>query len=161
MQQKKILFICMGNICRSPSAEAIMKKLLSANDLDASVFVDSAGTIGFHMGESPDPRMKKFAANRGYDLDHSARKFNPDSDFDKFDLILTMDNENFKDISALDKSKKYSNKIKKVTGYCTNSNIQEVPDPYYGANENFEQVLNILEDACRGILNKIRDEIRF
>lgn len=155
MKKKKILFVCMGNICRSPSAEAIMKKLLSQDGLNESVYIDSAGTIDYHAGEFPDERMSKYATNRGLRLDHIARQFNPKSDFDNFDLILTMDHGNYADIKSLDRSGKYTSKIKMVTDYCTIHNVKEVPDPYYGEKENFEQVLNILEDACNGILESL------
>ena len=158
MKKKRILFVCMGNICRSPSAEAIMKKLILQDGLNESTYIDSAGTIDYHSGEFPDERMSKYALNRGLHLDHIARQFNPVSDFDNFDLILTMDHGNYADIKALDESGKYKSKIKMVTDYCTIHNVKEVPDPYYGERENFELVLNILEDACNGILESLKNE---
>ncbi len=157
---KKILFVCMGNICRSPSAEAIMKKYLTEENLDKEIFIDSAGTISYHVGEQPDPRMKLYAEKRGYQLNHIARQFDPHKDFSSFDLILTMDQENYNDIKSLDVSGKYSSKIKKVIGYCSKYKIDEVPDPYFGERENFEQVINILEDACRGLLESVKDELK-
>ncbi|MBZ0200822.1 MAG: low molecular weight phosphotyrosine protein phosphatase, partial [Ignavibacteriaceae bacterium] len=92
---KKILFVCMGNICRSPAAEGVFKALVKQNGLEDFFEVDSAGTIGYHAGEQPDVRMKKHALKRGYNLIHAARKFNPLRDFDYFDYIITMDDENF------------------------------------------------------------------
>lgn len=156
---KKVVFVCLGNICRSPSAETVMKKLVEESGLKDKIFVDSAGTIGYHTGEPADARMKKHAALRGYELDHSARKFNPQIDFEKFDYIVTMDNQNYRDVLTMDKERNYKSKVFKMAEYAQNIKFSEVPDPYYGGPDGFENVLNILEDACKGLLEKIKDDI--
>ena len=155
-QTKKtsVLFICMGNICRSPAAEGIMKKKISENGFADKIFADSAGTIGYHTGESPDERMQAFAKKRGYNLEHKARRFNPNSDFEKFDYILTMDDDNYFEITRLDADKKYKDKIFRITDFQKDEDITEVPDPYYGGSAGFEKVLNILEASIDGFIKK-------
>lgn len=156
---KKILFVCMGNICRSPAAEGIMKELIKTENLESKIYVDSAGTINFHEGELPDKRMRQAAKNRGYILDSTSRPFNRKVDFDYFDYIITMDDHNYKMIIDWDKEKKYSDKVYKMKDFFTNKNLNEVPDPYYGENKEFENVLNILEDATKNLLSKIKEDI--
>lgn len=151
-----ILFVCMGNICRSPSAEAVMKYLVENEGLDKQIFVDSAGTIGYHEGEPADARMKKHASKRGYNLTSIARQFRLE-DFEKFDYIITMDRENYKDILALDPQRKYSHKVFMMTDFSSNG-YEEVPDPYYGGEAGFELVLDILEDSTKGLLDKIKSD---
>lgn len=157
MPDKKILFVCLGNICRSPAAEAIMKKYLTDENLQDKIFVDSAGTAGYHIGQTADPRMIKHASARGYTLDHIARKFSAAKDFPEFDYIITMDNQNFEDIKSLDHINKFSNKIFKMADFCRNIKIEEVPDPYYEGAAGFENVLDILEDGCKGIIEKLKN----
>lgn len=153
-----ILFVCMGNICRSPAAEAILKKKLANTKLDEQFFVDSAGTIDYHTGELPDSRMIDCGNKRGYLLDHHARKFEPKIDFDKFDFIFTMDELNYAAILNWDREKKFYEKIKRITDYCNNFKLNQVPDPYYGDEGDFNHVLNILEDACDGILSCLKND---
>ncbi len=143
---KKILFVCLGNICRSPAAEGVFTTL--ANQAGLDVEADSAGTAGWHRGEPADARMRAHAQKRGYRLDSRARQFDPSVDFEKFDLILAMDNQNYRDLKAMDRANKYGAKIKKMTDYCRIHNVDAVPDPYYGGTDGFEHVLDILEDAC-------------
>ncbi len=157
MENKKILFVCLGNICRSPAAEGIMKSIVNKKGLNNFISVDSAGTIGYHTGDQPDPRMVSHAAKRGYRLNHKARKFDPDSDFDKFDYIVTMDDSNFNDVSALDKGHKHKNKIFKMVHFAKNHDVDEVPDPYYLGPQGFENVLDVLEDGCSGLLEHINN----
>ena len=150
----------MGNICRSPAAEGIAKSALNKRGLENLIEVDSAGTIDYHEGESPDPRMIAHASKRGYRLNSCARQFNPEEDFDHFDYIVTMDDENFKDITSLDSQNKYTHKIFKMISFGNNSEILEVPDPFYSGIKGFELVLDILENSVNGLINKIDDDIR-
>ncbi len=155
MDNTKILFVCLGNICRSPAAEAIMTKMISDKNLQWNISVDSAGVMGYHTGEQADMRMKQQANLRGYEITSVGRKFNPDRDFKEFDFIITMDNENFNDITKLDTNSNHTNKIHKMVEYCTTNKVNEVPDPYYGGKDGFNKVLDILEDGCKGMLDKI------
>ena len=149
----------MGNICRSPTAEGIFRKLVNDAKLDDKISIDSAGTLDYHAGELPDIRMRKHALQRDYVLDSRARQFNPKKDFYEFDYIITMDNENYKDIIRLDIDKLYSNKIFKMADFGSDRNVKEVPDPYNGGNAGFEKVLDILEDSTKHLLEKIRADI--
>jgi len=157
---KKVLFVCLGNICRSPSAQGIMEALIVQNNLQDKIYADSAGTIGYHTGESPDPRMLLQASDRGFELNHKARKFNPIIDFDEFDYILTMDDQNYFDIKSLDKNNQYSSKIYKITAFSSDKNVKTVPDPYYGGPQAFDNVIDLLKDACINLLNKIKDDFK-
>ncbi|PIW70066.1 MAG: phosphotyrosine protein phosphatase [Ignavibacteriales bacterium CG12_big_fil_rev_8_21_14_0_65_30_8] len=157
MKNTKILFVCLGNICRSPAAEAIMTKKINDAGLQWNISVDSAGVMGYHTGEQADMRMKQHANLRGYEITSIARRFNPEKDFNDFDFIITMDNENYSDINAKDIEGKYYNKIHKMVEFCATNKVDEVPDPYYGGKEGFEKVLDILEDGCEGLLKKIND----
>ncbi len=122
--------------------------------------VDSAGTAGYHVGALPDARMRSHASKRGYPLNSRSRKFNPAVDFENFDMIIAMDKENLRDLQAMDRGKKYGAKLSLMTDYCTTLTADEVPDPYYEGPEGFEYVLDLLEDACDGLLKKIEDESR-
>lgn len=155
----KVLFVCMGNICRSPAAEGIFRKLVNDAKLNDKISIDSAGTIDYHAGELPDIRMRKHALNRGYVIDSRARRFNPKKDFNEFDYIITMDDDNYSDIIRLDAKKLYGNKIFKMTNFCSDKNVKEIPDPYNGGDDGFEKVLNILEGSTKHLLEKIRTDI--
>lgn len=146
----------MGNICRSPSGEAVMRKLVKKAGLENEIFCDSAGTIAYHEGEPSDARMKRHAIKRGYRLTSIARRFR-EEDFEKFDYIIAMDKSNYNDLISLDHNGKHNNKIFMMTDFSSNG-YSEVPDPYYGGPEGFENVLDILEDSCKGLLSKIREE---
>ncbi len=124
------------------------------------IAIDSAGTAGYHIGALPDARMRSHANNRGYPLNSRARKFNPAVDFEKFDMIIAMDKENLQDLQMMDREKKYWKKLSLMTDYCQKVTADEVPDPYYEGPEGFEYVLDILEDACDGLLKKIKNEPR-
>jgi len=158
--KRKILFVCMGNICRSPAAEGIAKKLLKDKGLNGTIEIDSAGTLGYHSGESPDSRMIKHASKRGYTLDSRARQFDARKDFDEFDYIVTMDDNNYSEITSLDKKNNYKNKIFKMVSFGKNIDVNEVPDPYYSGSSGFELVLDILEDSVEELINKVEDDIR-
>lgn len=152
-----VLFVCMGNICRSPSGEAVMNKLVKRANLDDKIECDSAGTIAHHEGEQADARMKRHALGRGYRLTSIARRFR-DEDFETFDYIIAMDGANFSDLRSFDRDKKYSEKIYLMTDFAENGKYSEVPDPYYGGPEGFENVLDIVEESCAGLLEKIKEE---
>ncbi len=160
MTKKKILFVCLGNICRSPAAEGIMYGFIKSEGLENQIEVDSAGTMGYHTGEKADPRMRKHASQRGYDLTSLARRFNPEKDFSNFDYIVTMDNQNYEDVISMDRKYEYSFKVSKMAQFCKTHKVNEVPDPYYSGSEGFENVLDILEDGCKNLLTKIKDEFK-
>lgn len=160
MNKKRILFVCLGNICRSPAAEAVMNKLIEVKNMQNLIQVNSAGTIDYHVGEPADPRMIVHAEKRGYELKSIARQFDSNMDFDNFDYIVTMDNEITEDIKALDFYEMYQDKIHTMVSFSTKFDIAEVPDPYYGGKEGFELVLDILEDSASGLLEKVQNEIK-
>lgn len=154
----KLLFVCLGNICRSPSAENIMNHLIDQAGLSDSIFCDSAGTSSYHIGSSPDPRMNAAAVTKlGIKLRGQARQFQK-SDFQEFDLILAMDRNNYDNITALDPTGKYHNKVHLMCKFCSRHNLQDVPDPYYGGTEGFNQVIDLLLDACEGLLQHITNQ---
>jgi len=150
----KILFVCLGNICRSPSAEGIMKKLVQDAGLSSRIIIDSAGILSVHAGELPDPRMRKHASQRGYVLDSIARPVRID-DFYDFDLIIGMDDRNIQDLKDRAPDVESMKKIHKMTDYSSNLAYDYVPDPYFGGAGGFELVLDLLEDACAGLLQAI------
>ena len=153
MEKQKILFVCMGNICRSPAAEGIMKAKLKEKGLNNNYFIDSAGTHGYHKGELPDHRMRMHAARRGYDLTSRSRPVTYDDFFD-FDLIIGMDDSNISDLNRRAPDEQSRLKIHRMTDYCRNFPDDHVPDPYYGGASGFEKVLDLLEDACEGIIGE-------
>ena len=151
----KILFVCLGNICRSSTAEGVMRSLLEKNGLEDRFVVDSAGILSYHKGELPDSRMRAHAAKRGYQLVHRSRPVVTD-DFDEFDLIIGMDDRNIDDLREKAPSVEAMAKISRMTDYCQKIVADHVPDPYYGGAEGFEYVLDILEDACQGLLDQVK-----
>lgn len=148
MKKRKILFVCLGNICRSAAAEAVMKAVLARKG-DDRFFVDSAGILSYHEGEKADRRMRYFADLRGYDLTSISRPVRS-SDFEEFDYIIGMDDSNIDDLKERASTIEQEAKIHKMTEFCVNIEADHVPDPYYGGNEGFERVLDLLEDACEG-----------
>lgn len=154
----KLLFVCLGNICRSPSAENIMRHLVAEAGLEAAITCDSAGTSGYHIGAAPDRRMFAAAQKRNIRLTGSARQFSR-ADFEAFDLILAMDQHNYRDILALDRAGEYTEKVKLMCDYATNFQDTEVPDPYYGGQSGFDYVIDLLLDACQGLLAEIKKEL--
>jgi protein-tyrosine phosphatase len=157
--KKSILFVCLGNICRSPGAEAIFNSIIRDEHLNDEIICDSAGTIGAHAGEPADPRMLEHASRRGYNVTSIARKFNPREDFDKFDYIIAMDDSIESDLQRLTRNADDSEKIYRMTDFSSSSKYSGVPDPYYSGSSGFEVVLDLLEDACEGLLEHIRNEI--
>lgn len=150
----KLLFVCLGNICRSPSAENIMNHLIEAANLSDQIMCDSAGTSSYHVGSPPDRRMTAAASQRGIQLRGRARQFTVD-DFEEFDLILAMDRDNYAEISYLDPTGRYRDKLHLMCDFCTRYHLKEVPDPYYGGPEGFNQVIDLLLDACEGLLDHL------
>jgi len=152
----KLLFVCLGNICRSPSAENIMNHLIEQAGLSDRILCDSAGTSSYHVGSPPDTRMSAAAATKlGIKLRGRARQFQK-SDFQDFDLILAMDQENYENILTLDQTKQYQHKVRLMCEFCSRHTLKEVPDPYYGGQEGFNRVIDLLIDACEGLLTKVR-----
>ncbi len=150
-----ILFVCLGNICRSPMAESIFKHILVREQVTDEFQVDSAGLIAYHAGELADIRMRSHAQNRGYEINHLSRPF-VTSDFERFDIIIGMDDQNIKGLTNLAKTVDNTKKIFRMTDYCQKIKTDNVPDPYYGGSEGFEFVINLLEDACEGLFLKLK-----
>lgn len=151
----RLLFVCMGNICRSPAAEGVMRALVAQEGLENHVAIRSAGTGGWHAGNLPDQRMRAAAKNRGYDLSSRARQVTAD-DLRDHDLVLVMDQENLRETRAFDRESHFGSKIRLFCEFCAEHDASEVPDPYYGGEAGFEHVLDLLEDGCRGVLQHIR-----
>ncbi|HSM46607.1 MAG TPA: low molecular weight protein-tyrosine-phosphatase [Draconibacterium sp.] len=155
MEKKKILFVCTGNICRSPGAETIFKQMVQNKGLDKQFEIDSAGTTAYHVGELADKRMRAHAKKRGYNLNSISRKFNPNHDFDHFDMIIAMDDEHIFSLKRRARNDDDLQKIHKMTDFRRKWDYDEIPDPYYGGEEGFELVLDLLEDSCEGLLTKL------
>lgn len=153
----KILFVCLGNICRSPAAEGLFRAIIEKKGLENQFVVDSAGTYSGHRGELPDRRMRNAASKRGYQLTHRSRPVSS-LDFLEFDLIVAMDDNNYSDLMHLAPSVEDSRKIVRMADYFTNSTMTYVPDPYYMGSEGFELVLDLLEDACEELLARIMSQ---
>lgn len=153
--KKRILLVCMGNICRSPTAEGVVRKIIKDNGLGDLVEVDSAGTHGYHAGEAPDPRALAAAAKRGYDLKGlRARKVRRD-DFALFDLVLAMDRENLANLLEICPPV-YQERVRLFLSYASETRSDEVPDPYFGGPAGFEAVLDMIEDAARGLVESMK-----
>ncbi len=149
-----ILFVCLGNICRSPMAEAIMLKLVKDRGLQSDFMIDSAGLISYHQGEGADPRMRNHAYRRGYRLTHISRPVRQ-TDFDTFDYIIAMDDSNYDRLQRLAPTVEAAAKVCRMTDFASAHDIDHVPDPYYGGEQGFEHVIDILEDACEGLLDRL------
>jgi protein-tyrosine phosphatase len=150
----RVLFVCLGNICRSPAAEGVFLHLLAREGIAEGFQVDSAGTGGWHVGKPADPRMRAAAARRGIHLPSRARQLEA-ADLERFDHILTMDADNLAAVEALAQRSARAT-ITPLVGHCRRLTSEEVPDPYYGGEEGFERVLDLLEDACAGLLETLR-----
>jgi protein-tyrosine phosphatase len=150
----RVLFVCMGNICRSPIAQGVFENVLRREGFEDQVLVDSAGTGAWHVGEPPDERAQRSAGLRGLDLSSQrARRIAPD-DCQNFDYILTMDEENYRAVAALCRG---SALVRPFLDFATDSPEREVPDPYYGGPDGFEHVLDLVEEASEGLLKDIRE----
>ena len=152
----RVLFVCLGNICRSPTAEAVFRAVAAREAPELSLEIESAGTAGYHIGEPPDARSQAAAQRRGYDLSLlRARKVAPE-DFTRFDFILAMDRENLTTLRRLAPAAAHS-RIRLFLEFAPEADAPEVPDPYYGGANGFEQVLDLVEAASRGLLRHLRN----
>ena len=151
----KILFVCLGNICRSPTAEAVFRGLAEQHGLAAVVEIDSVGTAGYHVGESPDDRAQAAAKKRGYDMSRLRGRQVATRDFSRFDYILAMDHANLRDLQR-NCPEQYHHKLELFLNYGQRYSEQEVPDPYYGGQEGFDRVLDLIEDASMGLINSLK-----
>ena len=150
-----VLFVCLGNICRSPAAEGVFLHLVAQAGLDEQFLVDSAGTGGWHVGQPADRRMRAAAERRGIVLPSRARQITL-ADLQRFDHILTMDADNLAAVQSLARDTRPTATITPLTQHCRRHQAREVPDPYYGGEAGFEHVLDLLEDACAGLLDSLR-----
>lgn len=152
MDKQRILFVCLGNICRSPAAEGVLRSMCTEQGVEDLFVIDSAGTYGGHAGEPSDYRMREAAHARGYNLTHRSRQIT-DSDMLYFDRIIVMDDNNLRDVERIAPTIEARNKIERFADLVTTiPNIHYVPDPYYEGREGFYHVLNILEDGCRTLI---------
>ena len=156
VDKTRILFVCLGNICRSPAANGVMEQMVGEQGLQDKFLIDSAGTYGGHAGELPDPRMRVAASRRGYNLTHRSRKFR-EQDFHDFDMIIVMDGSNYENVARLAPERKYLDKVYRFVEFSKNHpNWSYVPDPYYEGHEGFELVLDILVDGCAELINRLK-----
>ena len=151
---KKILFLCMGNICRSPAGHCVFQRLVDRAGLGDQFEIESAGTVGFHVGSPPDSRMQQTMRARGIPVIGKSRKLKR-SDLEYYDLILAMDEENLSGARSLDPSQDLWHKIQLFCDYCTEHSETEVPDPYYGRDGGFEHVMDMIEDGCAQLLKSL------
>lgn len=151
----RVLFVCLGNICRSPTAHGVFQHKVSAAGLTDRISVDSAGTGAWHVGNAPDPRASDAAAGRGYDLSSLRARQVAAADFNRFDYILAMDNDNLCNLEAL-RPGDYSGSLGLFLAFADGADCLEVPDPYYGGSGGFETVLDLVEAASDGLLDHIR-----
>ncbi len=151
-----VLFVCMGNICRSPSAEGVFRHLVNAAGLENQFQIDSAGTHDYHVGDPPDARSMQHATKRGYDLSALRGRQVSRSDFERFDYILAMDEENLANMLRICPPE-YQHKVQLFLEFAPDQKLRSVPDPYYGGARGFEEVLDLVESASEGLLSHIRE----
>ena len=154
-----VLFVCMGNICRSPTAQGVFERLVADNELASVIQIDSAGTHAYHIGECPDERASAAALKRGVDLSsQQARRVSPE-DFQAFDYVIAMDSSNFGDLAS-NCPPEHEAKLRLFMEFASGMETDEVPDPYYGGTTGFERVLDLIEEASAGLLAEIRQQHR-
>jgi protein-tyrosine phosphatase len=151
----KILFVCMGNICRSPTAEAVFRRIAATEAPELALEIDSAGTHDYHVGSPPDPRSIEAARRRGYDLSALRARQLRAADFERFDLLLAMDDVNVRDALGFAPAE-HRGRLRLFLEYAPDADVREVPDPYYGGPAGFEHVLDLVEAASRGLLATLR-----
>ncbi|MBQ5806957.1 MAG: low molecular weight phosphotyrosine protein phosphatase [Tidjanibacter sp.] len=153
---KRVLFVCLGNICRSSAADEIFRQLTIAQGLEGEFEIDSAGTYGGHAGDLPDPRMRAAGKKRGYNFTHRSRKVRSE-DFERFDLLLAMDDSVYESLSRLSPSVEGLQKLERMADYIpAHFGYDYVPDPYYEGADGFELVLDMLEQGCQVLLDKLK-----
>jgi protein-tyrosine phosphatase len=155
----KILFVCLGNICRSPTAEAVFRAVAAREAPELMIEVDSAGTAGYHIGEPPDLRMRQAATRRGYDMSPLRARIVEPRDFEVFDLILAMDRENLNVLHHRAPAHA-RDRVRLFLEFTPDATATEVPDPYYGGPNGFEEVLDLVESATQGLLQHLRQRTR-
>ena len=155
----RVLLVCMGNICRSPTAEGVLRYFIKINNLGDKIEVDSAGTHGYHVGEAPDSRTQRAAAVRGYNLSQLRARKVARQDLDYFDLILAMDKSNLDNLKRM-ATPEQQERMRLFMSYARNFDDDEVPDPYYGLGHGFDLVLDMVEDASRGLLDEIKKKLK-
>ena len=155
----RVLLVCMGNVCRSPTAEVVLRVFIKNNNLGGKIEVDSAGTHGYHVGEAPDGRTQRAAAVRGYNLSQVRARKVARQDLDYFDLILAMDKSNLDNLQRM-ASPEQRQKLKLFMEYSKNYDDDEVPDPYYGLGHGFDLVLDMVEDASKGLVDELKSKLK-
>lgn len=153
-----IIFICMGNICRSPTAEGVFRHKVRAAGLIERIAIDSAGTHNYHPGEPPDARSQHHAKRRGYDLSDLRARALSEADIERFDWLIVMDDLNYSTVLKR-MAQEHQHKLRRLTEFCTVHQAREVPDPYYGEKADFERVLDLVEDSCDGLLAQVREHM--
>ena len=155
MERIRLLFVCLGNICRSPAAESVMRRLVEEKGLSHLFYINSAGIGAWHTGQLPDKRMRVQGAARGYVFDHRAQQVRRE-DFSRYDYLIGMDEENLHDLRRLAGDKKQAEKILCLADYLRKyAGETTIPDPYYGGTKDFIRALDLIEDACQGLLEKL------
>lgn len=153
-----ICFVCLGNICRSPTAEGVLQSMVTKAGLQSYFYIDSAGTASYHLGEQPDAKSREVAARHNVTLQSRARQFRAD-DLNEFDLILAMDHENYSDILALDRKNQFAGKVALLRSFDPYPSHMAVPDPYYGGIDGFEKVYEIIRRSCADLLDVLKTHI--
>jgi protein-tyrosine phosphatase len=151
----KILFVCLGNICRSPTAEIVFRQIVAREAPDLLIEIDSAGTAGYHVGAPPDSRTRQAALRRGYDMSALRARVVDAEDFSRFDLILAMDRQNLQALQQMAPTAA-RDRIRLFLEFAPDGDVTEVPDPYYGGANGFEEVLDLVEAAAQGLLQHVR-----
>ena len=152
-----VLFVCLGNICRSPTSEGVFRSLVKNRNLDSEIYADSVGTAGYHIGYPPDSRAVEAAAKRGVSISHLRARRLERRDFEKFDYMIGMDFNNLQDLKAM-APRDYKGRICLFMDFAPDWDIQEIPDPYYGGHNGFEQVLDMVQDASAGLIEEITSQ---